>query len=88
VAGVGLVLDVRDRDRDAALALFGRVVDRVEGAILGLPLEGEVLRDRGGQARLAVVDVPDRSDVDVRLRPLKLPLCHLELLPSSLLLFY
>jgi hypothetical protein len=25
-----------------------------------------------------VVDVPDRTDVDVRLRPLKLPLCHLE----------
>jgi hypothetical protein len=25
------------------------------------------LRDRGGQRRLAVVDVTDRSDVDVRL---------------------
>jgi len=25
-----------------------------------------------------VVNVPDRTDVDVRLRPLKLPLCHLE----------
>ena len=34
VAGVGLVLDVGDRDRDPALALLGRVVDRVEGAVL------------------------------------------------------
>ena len=38
VAVVGLVLDVRDGDRDAALALFGRVVDRVERAELAPPL--------------------------------------------------
>ena len=43
VAGVGLVLDVGDGDGDAALALLGRVVDRVEGAVLGLALQGEVL---------------------------------------------
>ena len=43
VARVGLVLDVGDGDGDAPLALFGRVVDRVEGAVLGLALEGEVL---------------------------------------------
>ena len=67
VTGVGLILDVRDGDRDAALALFWGVVDRVEGAILRAPLQGEVLRDRGGQTRLAVVNVPDRTDVDVRL---------------------
>ena len=51
VALVGLVLDVGDRDRDPALALLGSVVDRVEGAVLGLALEGEVLGDRRGQAR-------------------------------------
>ena len=39
VAGVGLVLDVGDRDGDPALALLGRVVDRVEGAVLGLTLQ-------------------------------------------------
>ena len=83
VAGVGLVLDVGDRDRDPALALLGRVVDRVEGAVLGLALQGEVLRDRRGQARLAVVDVADRADVDVRLGALELLLGHRWLLPGS-----
>ena len=34
VAGVRLVLDVGDGDGDAPLALLGRVVDRVEGAVL------------------------------------------------------
>ena len=43
VARVGLVLDVGDRDRDAALALLGGVVDRIEGAVLGAALQGEVL---------------------------------------------
>jgi hypothetical protein len=35
VAGVGLVLDVGDRDRDPALTLLGGVVDRIERAVLG-----------------------------------------------------
>ena len=76
VARVGLVLDVGDRDGDPALALLGRVVDRVEGAVLGLALQGEVLGDRRGQARLAMVDVADRADIDVRLGALELLLGH------------
>ncbi len=72
----GLVLDVGDRDGDAALALLGSVVDRVEGAELGPTLEGEVLGDRRGERRLAVVDMADRADVDVRLGPLELLLRH------------
>ena len=84
VAVVGLVLDVGDGDGDAALALLGGVVDRVEGAVLRLALEGEVLGDRRGQRRLAVVDVADRADVDVRLGPLELLLRHRRL--GSLLL--
>ena len=76
VAGVGLVLDVGDGDGDAALALFGGVVDRIEGPVLGVALQGEVLGDRRGQARLAVVDVADRPDVDVRLGALELLLGH------------
>ena len=80
VARVGLVLDVGDGDGDAALALLGGVVDRVEGAVLGLALEGEVLGDRRGQARLAVVDVADRADVDVRLGALELLLGHVTVL--------
>src|SRR5664280_125994 len=76
VAGGGLVLHVGDRDGDPALALLGRVVDRVERAVHRPALEGQVLRDRRGQRRLAVIDMADRADVDVRLRPLELLLRH------------
>ena len=76
VAGVGLVLDVGDRDRDPALALLGGVVDRVERAVLGLAAQREVLADGGRQRCLAVVDVADRADVDVRLVALELLLGH------------
>ena len=78
VARLGLVLDVRDRDRDAALLLLGRLVDLVEGR--GLVevrvLVVQHLGDRRGQRRLAVVDVTDGADVDVRLSPLELRLRH------------
>src|SRR6187399_1517254 len=76
VARIGLVLDVGDGDGDPALALLRRVVDRVEGAVFGLALQGEVLGDRRGQARLAMVDVADRADIDVRLGALELLLGH------------
>jgi hypothetical protein len=78
VARLGLVLDVRDRDRDAALALFGRLVDLVERRRLvqRRELVMQHLRDRSGKSRLTVVDVTDRSDVDVRLSPLELRLRH------------
>ena len=84
VALVGLVLDVRDGDGDAALALFGRVVDGVEGAELGLALQREGLGDRRGERGLAVVDVTDRADVHVRLVALELLLCHCLTLPCVL----
>ena len=83
VAGVGLVLDVGDGDGDAPLPLLGRVVDRVEGAVLGLALEGQVLGDGRRQGRLAVVDVTDGADVDVRLGALELLLGHLAVLSTS-----
>ena len=76
VALVGLVLDVGDGDGDAALALLGRVVDGVEGAVLGLALQGQVLGDRRRERRLAMVDVTDGADVDVRLGSLELLLGH------------
>jgi hypothetical protein len=78
VPRLGLVLDVRDRDRDAALTLLGSLVDHVEGRRLvqGRVLVVQHLGDRCGQRRLAVVDVTDRADVDVRLSPLELRLSH------------
>ena len=63
-----LVLHVRGRNRDAALALFRRVVDRVERTELVLRVVlRQHLRDRRRQRRLAVINVPDRPNVYVRL---------------------
>ena len=78
VALLGLVLDVRDGDRDAALTLFRRLVDLVERRrlvevrVLVVQNLGDGRRQRG----LAVVDVTDGADVDVRLGPLELRLRH------------
>ena len=79
---VGLVLDMRRRDRDAARAFFGRLVDLVERHKRRPALLRQHLGDRRRQRRLAVVDVTDRPDVAVRLRPLKLRLRHCLLLRS------
>src|SRR5699024_242874 len=78
VARLGLVLLVRDVDRDPALLLLGRVVDLVERRDLVefRVLVGEHLGDRSRQRRLAMVDVTDGADVDVRLAPLELCLRH------------
>src|SRR5262249_7018114 len=67
VALVALVLDVCRRDRDAARLLFRRLVDLIERGELRQALRRLDLGDRGGQRRLSVVDVADRSDVHVRL---------------------
>ena len=71
-----LVLDVRRGDRDAALLLLRSVVDLVEGARLAAVGVRQDLRDGSGQRRLAVVDVTDRADVDMRLVALELLLGH------------
>src|SRR3954447_24833834 len=83
VAVLRLVLDVGGRDRDAARLLLRRVVDLLERASLAAVLLGEDLGDRSGQRRLAVIDVTDRADVDVRLVPLELLLRHFALSPKS-----
>ena len=59
----GLVFDMRGRDGDAARLLLGRGVDLVVGLVLA-----EILGDRRRQRRLAMIDMPDRPDVHVRLR--------------------
>src|SRR5882762_3871293 len=73
----GFILHVRNRDRDPALALFRRVVNRVERAERYLRV---VFRQHLGncrrQRRLAMIDVPDRPDVHVRLGPLKFLFRH------------
>src|SRR5690606_38774342 len=78
VTRLRLVLDVRDRDRDPTRLLLGSLVDRVERR--SLVEVGELVvqyaGDRGRQRRLAMVDVTDGADVDVRLAPLELCLRH------------
>ena len=71
--GAILVVDV---DRHAARFLFGGVVDLV--VLLRRRQTGlrQIMGDRRGQRRLAMVDVTDRSDVDVRLRALEFGLGH------------
>ena len=82
VTGSGLVLDVGDGNRNAALALLGSLVDvlersKVSLAALGL---GENLGDGSGQRGLAVVDVTNGADVNMRLSALKLLFGHKALL--------
>src|SRR5262245_23262437 len=72
-----LVLHMAHRDRDPPLPLLRGVVDRPKvphrhPAVLRV----QHLRDRRRQRRLPVVDVPDRPDVHVRLRPVELCLAH------------
>ena len=81
VAVLGLVLDVRGRDRDAALLLLGSVVDLLEAAGLAAHLLRQHRRDGSGQRRLAMVDVTDGADVDVRLVALELLLRHFVFAP-------
>ena len=83
VALGGLVLDVRGVDRDAARLLLRRLVDLVVAHVGGAPGLRQNLGDRRGQGRLAVVHVPDRAHVRVRLGPLEFRLRHLSLLSST-----
>ena len=78
VALVGLVLNVGDVDRDAALLFLRGIVDRIEVALLVevRVLVVQNLRDGSGKRGLAVVNVTDGADVDVRLSTLELGLSH------------
>ncbi|MNY38191.1 hypothetical protein D3C86_1727970 [compost metagenome] len=76
VTAFRLVLDVRGVDGDAAGLLFGSGVDVGVGHRLRAAGGSQRHRDGGGQGGLAVVDVTDRADVDVRLVALELRSGH------------
>src|SRR3546814_17552403 len=73
---VCFIFDVRGRNGDAALALFGCLVDVGEIDRSAAAALRQNLRNRRGQRGLAMVDVTDGADVAVRLRPLKFSLSH------------
>ena len=69
VTVLGLILNVSGVDRNAALSLFRRLIDVSRNRlILSLALESQNLGDRRGQRGLAMVNVADGTDVNVRLR--------------------
>src|ERR1700678_4095670 len=73
---LGLVLDMRSRDRDAASLLFRRLVDLVVGSKGRAARLRENLGDRSRQRRLAMVDMADRANVAMGLGTRKLFLGH------------
>ena len=76
VALLGLVLDMRRRDRDATSLLFRRLVDLVVGSKGRAARLRENLGDRSRQRRLAMVDMADRANVAMGLVTRKLFLGH------------
>ena len=84
VTSFRLVLDVRRVDRDTALALLRSLIDHVVIHEVRAALFSENLRDRSRQRRLTVIDVTNRTNVNVRFASVKLLLCHfLNFLPYS-----
>src|SRR6266403_767727 len=71
------VLHVRNRNGDAALALFRSVINRIKRpeSDLGVVL-AQHLGNRRRQRRLAMVNVPNGSDVYMRLVALEFLLRH------------
>ena len=77
---LGLILDVRGVDRDAARLLFRRLVDLVVTHGLRLAEGGQHHRDGSGQGRFAVVNVADGANVNVRFCSFEFFLCHWDFL--------
>src|SRR5262249_19576888 len=61
---------------DLLVHVRGRVGDGLALEGVDIVLDGRAHHQRGGQGGLAVVDVPDGADVDVRFGPLKYFLSH------------
>lgn len=87
VAVFGFVFDMGRGDGDAAFLFFGGLVDFVVADELAALLQGSHLGDGGRQRGLAVVNVPDGADIEVRLRPGEFLFAH-DNLPSDLVALY
>ena len=76
-----LILNVGGVDGNAALALFGCLVDAGVVCVVSLALERQELGDSGGQGGLTMVNVADGADVDVGFASLKFLLGHWDFPP-------
>ena len=81
VALVGLVLNVRGVDRDTTSLFLGRLIDLIIAHLRCLTLRCHNHGDSCGQSGLAVVNVSDRTDVDVGLTSVELSFSHFEIPP-------
>ena len=63
VTFIGLVFDVCDIDRDAALSFFRRFVDLIVGQKLRLTRLFQNFGDRSCQSCFTMIDVTDCSDI-------------------------
>ena len=82
------ILHVRNGNRNTALALFRRVVNRIKRAELHFRVVlRQHFRNRRRQGRLAMVNVTNRPNVTVRLAALEFLLGHFPLPSASSLLF-
>ena len=82
VTSVGLILNVSGVDRDTTSTLFGSLIDVGIVHEVCVTLQCQVLGDRSGQSGLAVVNVTDGADVNMRLGTVKFCLfSHWNILP-------
>ena len=82
VTSVGLILNVSGVDRDTTSTLLRSLIDVGVVHELCVALQCQVLGDSSGQSGLAVVNVTDGADVNMRLRTVELCLfSHWNILP-------
>ena len=82
VTSIGLVLDMSGVDRNTTSALLGSLIDVGIVHEVCVALQCQILGDSGGQSGLAVVNVTDGADVNMRLRTVKFCLfSHWNILP-------
>ena len=73
---VGLILNVSSVDGDAALPLFGGLIDVGIVHELGVALHSQNLGDSSGQSGLTMVNVADGTNVYMGFITFKFCLCH------------
>ena len=82
VTSLGLILNVSGVDRDTTSALLGSLIDVGVIHELCVALQSQILGDSSSQSGLAVVNVTDGADVNMRLRTVKFCLfSHWNILP-------